>query len=276
MTLEDELARPAWQLPPGVPRGAWDYAHESPIATSYDAFHAGHPLLDLDRGIVLETADALRARSPDRIPIAIDLGCGTGRSILPLAERGWRTVGVDLSPSMLRCVAQKRTEFDEGKDRIGLIQANMAQLAFLADSSIDLALCLYSSLGMVQGRQHRRAMLAHVARALRPGGKLIVHAHNRGIWIRDPGGVRRWIGDRWRSLRDSRWEFGDRVYAYRGLPSMFLHIYSEREMRRDLQSASLTVDRWLRLNLTSSGPLRYPWFASGLRAGGFLAVATRS
>lgn len=37
----------------------------------------------------------------------LDIGCGTGRAIPPLASRGWEVVGCDISPRMLEMAAQK-------------------------------------------------------------------------------------------------------------------------------------------------------------------------
>jgi hypothetical protein len=63
------------------------------------------------------------------------------------------------------------------------------------------------------------------------------------------------------------------VYAYRGLPSMFLHIYSERELRSELHHAGFRIERVLPLNITSSDLLRFPWCLRSFRAGGFFAIA---
>jgi hypothetical protein len=132
-------------------------------------------------------------------------------------------------------------------------------------------LCMYSSLGMVQGRENRRSFMRHANRLLTDTGKFFVHVHNRGSWLRDPGGVRRTIVDWIRSKREPTWELGDSVYAYRGLPSMFLHIYSERELRSDLKATGLRLEHMYRLNRHSSGELKGSWFPH-LRSGGFLAV----
>jgi SAM-dependent methyltransferase len=272
--VSSEPSRPSWQLPPGVSKGAWDYVTQSHIASQYDAFHQGHPLLDLDRELVLEVADRLASSSGADAPIALDLGCGTGRTVLPLIERGWRAIGVDLSSAMLACAAAKRAERQAlESSSLVLVRSNMAQLEFLSDACVQLATCLYSSIGMVQGRKHRRRVFEQVARTLRDDGRFIVHVHNRGIWARDPGGLLRMVRDRWRSVSDAVWEYGDRVYAYRGLPSMYLHIYSERELRSDLRHAGLRVERILPLNITSSGPLRFPRWFRALRTGGFFAIA---
>lgn len=272
---DNERNRPAWQLPPGVSRGTWDYVHEASIATQYDGFHHGHPLLELDRNLVMGVADEIFSIQGNHAGVAIDLACGTGRCSIPLAEKGWRVIGIDLSQSMLSEVAAKKNSDTAIAHRVALVRGNLVQMSFLADQQIDLAYCLYSSIGMIQGRNNRLELLRHVHRVLRPGRRFIVHVHNRGTWLRDPGGVRRWLADWWRSLRDSQWEFGDRVYAYRGLPSMFLHIFSERELKQDLRRSGFRIDRWMRLNRTSSGLLTPP-LASGLRAGGFIAIAQKA
>lgn len=274
--MSSESSRPSWQLPPGVSKGAWDYVTQKHIATDYDAFHQGHPLLDLDRGIVLEVAKAIAEKQHDRTPIALDLGCGTGRTLRPLAGLGWRCIGVDLSDSMLQCAASMASqEMDHAESAMVWVRGNIAQLEFLTDSSLDLATCLYSSIGMVQGRKNRLNVFSHIARALRPEGRFIVHVHNRGIWFRDPGGLWRILRDQARSWFDSRWEYGDRVYAYRGLPSMYLHIFSETELRQDLRHAGLRLERMIPLNLTSSQVLDRPWFLRSQRAGGFIAIAMK-
>ena len=237
-------------------------------------FHAGHPLLEFDRRLVLEVAESLQSNKLPSVPVALDLGCGTGRVMMPLVESGWRVLGIDLSQSMLSEVQSKFSSGAAGQ--LGLVRGNLAQLGCLQDASVDLAYCLYSSIGMVQGRAHRQAMLRDIARCLQRTGEFIVHVHNRGTWWSDPGGVRRGVGDWNRSLRDKNWEFGDRVYAYRGLPSMYLHIFSQRELRVDLRQAGLEVCRWIRLNRTSSGELAMGWWMPYFRAGGFIAVARKS
>lgn len=273
--MDNERNRPAWQLPPGVSRGTWDYVQTESIATQYDTFHAGHPLLELDKGLVLQVAEGLErthvSRGPDGL-VALDLGCGTGRVMVPLSERGWRVLGVDLSRTMLQEVRGKSLR---GEGRFGGVRGNLAQLNFLQTGVIDLAYCLYSSYGMVQGKVHRVGMLHEVGRSLKGGGRLILHVHNRGMWWRDPGGVRHCLRDRWRSWRDDRWEYGDRVYAYRGLPSMYLHIFSERQLRRELGEGGFEVVRWIRLNRASSGELVGGGWFPHLRAGGFIAIAKK-
>ncbi len=264
--------RASWQLPAGVSRGTWDYVTESAIATDYDRFHAGHPLLELDRKLIAQHLGQSTTRSDGSSRIAVDIGCGTGRNLIPLAERGWRVIGVDLSLEMLGEFKSKAQSILQSQPVA--IRANMAHLECLADGFADAVLCMYSSLGMVQGRENRRSFMKHASRILAPTGMFFVHVHNRGSWLRDPGGVSRTIKDWLRARRDSNWELGDSVYAYRGLPSMFLHIYSERELRRDLNASGLVIQRLYRLNRYSSEILAGNWLPH-LRSGGFLVVCRR-
>lgn len=266
-------SRASWQLPAGVSRGTWDYVTKSAIATEYDQFHAGHPLLELDRRVIASHLGSSAGRPDGSQRIAIDFGCGTGRNLVPLAEQGWRVVGVDLSVDMLHEFKAKANVVSESESIA--IHANMAQLDCFADGFADAVLCMYSSLGMVKGRKNRQSFMQHAARILHSNGRFFIHVHNRGSWLRDPGGIRRTILDWIRSKRDPTWELGDSVYGYRGLPSMYLHIYSERELRQDLNMSGLRVERVYRLNRQSSDMLVGSWLPH-LRSGGFLAVCSKA
>jgi SAM-dependent methyltransferase len=266
--------RPTWQLPPGVTRGAWDYVNEPSIATEYDTFHAGHPLLDLDQQLIAQQLGSEPIRADGQRKVVVDFGCGTGRNLIPMALLGWHVVGVDLSLSMLEQFRTKLAGLAGTHPLAGepaLIHANMATSHCFDAQFADAVLCMYSSLGMVHGRRHRRAFLSNVGRMLRADGQFIVHVHNRGSWLRDPGGIRRSFSDWIRSKRDPNWEFGDRVYAYRGLPSMFLHIYSERELVQDIHQSGLVVRKMVRLNRQSSAVLKSSWIPH-LQSGGFIAI----
>jgi SAM-dependent methyltransferase len=275
--------RANWQLPQGVSRGTWDYVNDQEIASEYNRFHANHPLLELDRKLIREHLAQSGMLVPGTDRLAIDFGCGTGRNLIPLAEAGWNVIGFDLSQQMLiefRKMAEASSTTNPGSsgptkvsDRCALVHGNMVEADCLQSQSADAVLCMYSSFGMIQGRKHRRRFLMHVRRLLKPNGLFFVHVHNRGSWLRDPGGIRQtvhgWLKSRW----DKNWELGDRIYPYRGLPSMFLHIYSERELVADLKSAQLRIVKLYRLDRESKSVADLRWFPH-LRVGGFLAVCS--
>jgi ubiquinone/menaquinone biosynthesis C-methylase UbiE len=262
-----QAPRADWQLPRGVSRGSWDYVTQSAIASEYDAYHAEQGLLRVDDQLL---ADWLGPPHPSPA-WAIDLGCGTGRTLWTLDRLGYRVLGVDLSSAMLQQVRRKAAT---AKRPFHVLRANIVCLEGLRDHSASVVTCLFSTLGMVRGAENRQAVLRHIARILRPGGRFLLHVHNRWNALRDPGGAawlwRTW----WQSWTDRETAIGDRVYAYRGLPNMYLHIYGPQELRHDLRTAGLRVSNVMKLNQTATGPLNHPWWCSAVRSSGWLVLAT--
>jgi ubiquinone/menaquinone biosynthesis C-methylase UbiE len=170
-------------------------------------------------------------------------------------------------------LAESRRKCGQASAAPGLVQANLAELDFFRDAFADVAVCLYSSIGMIRGKPHRQAFLEGVRRILKKGGLFFVHAHNRGNWLCDPHGIRNTLASYGRSWFDHEFEMGDRNYAYRGLPSMFLHIFSKSELLRALRRAGFEIESIRPLNQTSSELLSRPWWFPHLRAGGFLVTA---
>ena len=58
----------------------------------------------------------------------LELGCGTGRITLAIAEAGYRIVGLDISGKMLeRAVEKRATVRREARERVHLVQGDMTQ-----------------------------------------------------------------------------------------------------------------------------------------------------
>ncbi len=243
--------------------------NERTIADHYDAFVADTPLCALDQSILKEVfPGTLSDDSSPSLTSIVDLGCGSGRVAMELAGRGYSIVGVDLSQRMLEVMMAKASQ-RELQGRVHAIRANLVQLDCFTDQSIDHAVCLFSTLGMIQGRKNRRQMLRHAARIVRTGGQFVLHVHNRWSALREPGGwrslVRSWIKSRLQSDHD----FGDSVYQYRGLEKMFMHRFSKRELMADLQATQWDVAQFHSLAIDGAS------IVSGSRSpvGGFIVVA---
>lgn len=261
---------PLWQLPPGVASGTWEYTHSPKIANDYDRFLDGSSICRIDQHLVRQSLPPVATNEKT---LVVDLGCGTGRTLVPLAKAGYGAIGIDLSQTMLqRC----RERASREQVAVATIHANLVQLEGVKDASVDHAVCLFSTLGMIRGRKNRRLMLGHVARMLRPGGIFVVHVHNRWAALTGPGGLRWLIVSAWKGWRRPDWEFGDHIYPYRGLPDMFLHIFSRRELRDDLQHAGFTIKAVHALTRRADGLLRGPRWLDSLRAGGFIAVVEKA
>jgi len=247
---------PDWQLPPGVDRGLWEYTHSAELAGRYDDSLAGSALAGADVKFC--------ARQFDRPGKLVDLGCGTGRLLAAFAPRGFDCCGVDLSAEML---AVARAKVGPG---VLLIQGNLAELAGFAPGAFDYAACLFSTLGMIRGRDNRLAFLRGVRALLAPGGRFVVHVHHRWYmgWTGVLGQVRR---DLWKTLRGAA-DAGDRAGMIPGAgAAVTLHHFTRREILRDLGEAGFRVAEVQPVGV--DGPLASRRFA-GWRTYGYLIAAT--
>jgi SAM-dependent methyltransferase len=255
---------PDWRLPPGVNRGLWDYLHNAELARDYDAGLAGSSLFVGDLAFVER-----HCPRPGRL---LDLGCGTGRLLVPFAQRGYQVVGLDLSAPMLAEAAAKARRAGVAID---LVRANLVEPGCLADASFDHAACLFSTLGMVAGADNRQRALAHVFRLLRPGGRFVLHVHNRWFDLWDPQGRRWLLGNLPASLLGLA-PAGDRVMpTHQGIAGLTLHLYTRGEAVRCLRRAGFRVVEVLPVGLGADVRLRRPWWFGRLRAYGYLVAAEK-
>lgn len=110
----------------------------------------------------------------DRSRVILDIGCGTGRHAVELARRGYTVTGVDLSESQLARAREKARE--AGVD-VTLLLRDAAALEF--DAGFDFALMVCEGAFPLQETDEKNfAVLRCAARALRPGGKLVMTTLN--------------------------------------------------------------------------------------------------
>ena len=110
------------------------------------------------------------ARRPVRD--VLDLAAGTGRLAIPLAQAGYRVTALDASPAMLEVLAEHATAQ-------GLaIPTRVAPADDLEEpAALDAVICLDSFYYFADEGFPER-VLAAVARALRPGGVLVLDTYN--------------------------------------------------------------------------------------------------
>ena len=112
-----------------------------------------NPLMEIEHEHVLALLPDVRGRT------VLDAGCGSGRYLRALGERGAKAIGMDLSPAML-------ARAKESAARIA--RADLRALPFDA-MSIDLVVC-----GLALGDFGEIELaLSEIARVLRPGGHVI-------------------------------------------------------------------------------------------------------
>jgi SAM-dependent methyltransferase len=115
----------------------------------------------------LEVDFVLRSLHPPEGARILDLPCGYGRHAALLARRGFHVVGVDLSIAML---AEARRRSTEGP-RLRFRRGDMRRIAYREE--FDAVINLYTSFGYFTPAQNVAA-LRRMARALRPGGRLLI------------------------------------------------------------------------------------------------------
>jgi SAM-dependent methyltransferase len=230
---------PDWKLPPGVDRGLWDYMRSGEMVAGYDAQMAESPLARAD----VEFCERMFA-VPGRL---LDMGCGTGRLCRHFAAKGYECVGVDLSVEMIETARNFATPN---------VEYRIANLVELNDhEDFDHAACLFSTLGMVRGAENRAKVIANAFRALKPGGRFVLHVHNR--WFRG-------LGANWRK-RDITMP-----QAYGGAP-LTLHHFSCGEAIGLLRDAGFVFDEVRAVDVEGK-TARWPRM---LRAYGCLIAATK-
>jgi SAM-dependent methyltransferase len=146
----------------------------------------------------------LRRLRPAEGARILDLPCGYGRHAALLSRLGFHVVGVDLSRAML---AEARRRFTEGP-RLCFRRADMRRITYHAQ--FDAIVNLYTSFGYFTPAENE-AVLRRMARALRPGGRLLldhrdpVHeaALPRRLWYR--AGKKRFV------LEDRRFDPRTRI-----------------------------------------------------------------
>lgn len=115
-----------------------------------------------------------QARAVADAPV-LELGCGTGRVLLPLARAGIQVTGIDLSPAMLDiCRAKLAAESPATIARATLVQGDMRD--FSLPSAFGLVICPLYTFIHLRTVADKRAMFERVAEHLRPGGRLVLEA----------------------------------------------------------------------------------------------------
>lgn len=131
------------------------------FADVYDDWYAGVSDVDLTVRSILGLA-GVGAN-------VLELGVGTGRLAVPLAEAGLAVTGVDTSAPMLARLADRDPD-----GRVKVVVGDMVD--DLPAGPFDLAFVAYNTIFNLPTRQRQEACFAAVASVLRTGGAFVVEA----------------------------------------------------------------------------------------------------
>jgi SAM-dependent methyltransferase len=192
------------------------------VAARYD--ETSEPMFD---PAVVEPAVALLAQLAGS-GRALELGIGTGRVALPLAERGVEVHGIELSNAM---VARLREE--PGGEAIPVTIGDFSTAR--APGSFRLAYVVWNTIMNLTTQAAQVACFRNVADHLEPGGRFVVEVGVPGL-RRLPPGDRYVVFD----FGESHWGIDEYDVANQGLIS------------HHFQAVDGRIER-------SSGPFRYVW-----------------
>lgn len=137
------------------------------IAELYDLEHAD---FEADIELLLNFAEVVGD------PI-LELGCGSGRLLVPLAEAGFQVVGLDSSRPMLHRAERAIADASVG-DRVTLYEGDMRQADQAPGGPFGLVIFSLNSLMHLTTPQDQRAALEAARSALDPRGQLIIDTMN--------------------------------------------------------------------------------------------------
>jgi len=107
----------------------------------------------------------------------LELGCGTGRLIFPLASSGHSILGLDISGEMLKIARRKlRKDYSCLKDRVELVKGDMRN--FDLKRSFGGVLIAFNTFMHLISIEDQDNCLSSVYRHLEPGGRLVISVTN--------------------------------------------------------------------------------------------------
>ncbi|MCW2759970.1 MAG: Methyltransferase type 11 [Marmoricola sp.] len=135
---------------------------DEPVAATYDDLSA-----DMFAPEVLDPTVAVLAELAMPGCSALELAVGTGRVALPLAERGVRMHGVELSAAMLRRLRAK-----PGAEKVTATEGDMTSTR--VEGRFALVYLVFNTIGNVTTQDGQVAVFANAAAHLEPGGHFVV------------------------------------------------------------------------------------------------------
>jgi SAM-dependent methyltransferase len=172
----------------------------------------------------------------------LDLACGAGRHTAALRRRGYRTLGVDLSITLLAIMRAQE---------LPRVAGDMRRLPF-TDGSFDWILNFFTSFGYFEAERENFRVLEEIVRVLSPGGRFLIDLMNPGPALAGlkAGETQALEGreaeiERWYDAARQRIQKRIRVRAPGEPPRTFLEsvrLYQPEEVTIGLRWAGLEVD----------------------------------
>jgi SAM-dependent methyltransferase len=128
---------------------------------------------------VQEVEGIVRLLAPPPGSSILDLCCGHGRHAIPLAQRGYRVTGQDLSEFFLQ-----RAQADAQVEGVSVrwVRGDMREIPF--EDEFDAVINIFTAFGYFESEEEDQKVLQQVHRALKPGGRFLLELKHREDVIR--------------------------------------------------------------------------------------------
>ena len=103
----------------------------------------------------------------------LELGCGTGRVAIPIAEAGLDVVGLDSSEAMLDVARRKSDQLGPGSGSLTLLHADMRDFSLDDREKFNLVVIPFRGFLSLLTVEDQTSTLTTVKRHLAPGGRLV-------------------------------------------------------------------------------------------------------
>jgi SAM-dependent methyltransferase len=110
----------------------------------------------------------------------LELGCGTGRLLAPLAAQGHNATGVDVSSALL-AIAREKLKRVDCADKVQLVQADM-RTCELPRQDFGFAFCTSNTLMHLTSAEHQMQALRNTYRHMRQGATLLLDLFNPDVF----------------------------------------------------------------------------------------------
>ncbi len=179
--------------------------------------------------------------------VILDVGAGTGRQTVALAEKERHVIALDFSVNMLTQLQAKVVELGLNSG-VSVVVGDSLALPF-RENVID-GVEYVAALHHIPSGQLRMAALKEVRSTMRVRGIIVISAWYRG----QRGFLRRLLASSLSTLL-KRSEWGDVWIPWRG-NARFYHLFSRRELERAVSESGFKIDEIAVRSFTRSDPHR--------------------
>ncbi len=153
--------------------------------------------------------------------LILDVGAGTGRQTLAIAQHGCDVVALDFSAKMLEKLKKNADELKLDSE-ISLVVSDITKLPFrdFVFEGIEMVAALHN----LPSEQLRISAIVEIYRVTRGGGKAVIT-----VWLRNQRGFYRVLLNNALRYLLRRSEWGDVWIPWGGRPR-FYHLFSKREL----------------------------------------------